>query len=698
MSVTLFTDKKPQAVSPKGEWLFPQVMMMEVNRLGQLRYPAVKARGTLTLALNVSNGETVLIDSKTYVFVNTLTGVDGQVKIGATKEESIANLIAAIKLEGTPNSQYTTQSTLHPTVYAKVGPTTAKLLAIAKVGGVAGNSIVLGEALAGAGNQWDAATLGTTVAGENESDADSYIQPHYYGGVNNNSGQQYNVREMYYHGGGESDASDDRLWQHRHAVMNFPMKEYKLLAGATRKLFMPNNLDRLVKRIDVLNVKSFVKRPEWQSVISSPFAESTSNITFHTVEMGDDRFALFYRQQGGTTGIYVIIGQLATNGTITWGTPAIITTLDQYDSNFDAVLISTNKILCTFGHGASTFTHTATITVSGTVASVNTPVQVVATNFTWKKLCKLDTDKALLAVYTGTTLSIYVVTVTGTVPSYGSVVTQTNTQNPFIVQNGTDKAQLVFWDSSLSRVKSSVITVTGTTPTIQAAIVIGYEGSFGYKTTQIVQVATDKFVYYHYNGQLHPYRGRDRAKFIMLTVSVNTTSISHTLEMRNGVYDGNLTYFKKLDANNWMMWNKPQGRVGKLTLDLTNNQMTINDIPYQHSIWDHDSYQTNFMQKIQETNNIQRSPEPAITTNGWVFLATDNNLNGGIVAWTDKTFSFEVYLDDELVGTYNKTMPGTIEGVIVRIPLNRFEAALKIKNPGSVDLFFMMPNLVTAIE
>lgn len=698
MSVTLFTDKKPQSVSPKGQWLFPQVMMMEVNRLGQMRYPAVKARGTLTLALNALNGETVLIDSKTYVFVNTLTGVDGQVKIGSTKEESIANLIAAINLEGTPNSQYTTQTTLHPSVYAKLGPTTAKLIAIAKVGGVAGNSIAISESLTGAGNQWDASTLGTTVVGADESDADSFIQPHYYGGVNNNSAQQYNVREMYYHGSGEEDASDDRLWSHRHAVMNFPLKEYKLLAGATRKLFMPNHFDRLIKRIDVLNVKSFIKRPEWQSTISSPFAESTSNITFQTVEMGDDRFALFYRQQAGTAGIYVIIGQLAVNGTITWGTPAIITTLDQFDANFDAVLINTNKILCTFGHGASTFTHTATITVSGTVASVNTPVQVVATNFGWKRLCKLDTDKALLAVYTGTTISIYVVTITGTVPSYGSVVNQANSTYPQIVQNGTDKAQLIFWDSSLSRVKSSVITVTGTTPTIQASIVIGYEGSFSYRANNFIQVATDKFVYYHPWGHLHPYRGRDRSRFIMLTVSVNTTSISHTLEMRNGVFDSNVNYFKKLDANNLMWWNKPQGRVSKIALDFSTNQMTINDIPYQHSIWDNGTYQTNFMQKSAETNNIQRSPEPAITTNGWVFMATDNNLNGGIVAWSDKTFSFELYLDDELVGTYNKTIPGAIEGVIVRLPVNRFEAALKIKNPGSVDLFFMIPNLVTTIE
>jgi hypothetical protein len=332
------------------------------------------------------------------------------------------------------------------------------------------------------------------------------------------------------------------------------------------------------------------------------------------------------------------------------------------------------------------------------VASVNTPVQVVATNFTWKKLCKLDTDKALLAVYTGTTLSIYVVTVTGTVPSYGSVVTQANSQYPHIVQNGTDKAQLIYWDSSGSKVRSSVITVTGTTPTIQASIVIGYDGNFGYRANNFIQVATDKFVYYHPWGSLHPYRGRDRARFIMLVVSGNSTSISHTLEMRNGVFDSNINYFKKLDVNNLMWWNKPQNRVAKITLDLTANQMTINDIPYTHSIWDDDSMQTNMMQKRAETNNIQRAADPAMTTNGWVFVATDNNVNGGIVAWSDKVFNFEVYLDDELVGTYTKAVPGAIEGVIVRIPLNRFETALKIKNIDAVDLFYMLPHIVTAVE
>lgn len=697
MSITLITDKKTGAVSPKGEWLFPQVMMMEANRLGQARYPAVKARGTLTLALNVSNGESVTIDSKVYTFVNTLTGVDGQVKIGATKEESIANLIAAVNLAGTPNTQYSTQTTLHPTVYAKVGSTTAKMIAIAKVGGVAGNSIATTETLAGAGNQWDAATLGTTVAGADESDADSIIHPHYYGGVNNNSGQQYNVRELYYHGAGEEDASDDRLWQHKGAVQNFPMKEYKLAAGATRKLFQPNHFDRNVKRYDAMNIKAFMKRPEFQT-LNSPFAESTNNIVFHAVEMGDDRFAVFYRQQAGTTGVYVVIGQMAAAGTVTWGTPVLVTAKDQYDANFDAILVSTDKILATFGEGASDFMQTCTLTVSGTVVSKNTSVQVAAVAYTWKKLCKLNTDKALLAYYTGTTLSIVVVTITGTVPSYGSIVTQATSTYPQIVQNGTDKAQLVYVETATSRMRSAVITVTGTTPTIQASILIGYDINVGYKVNQLRQVATDKFVYYHPWGNLHPYRGRDRAKLIMLTVSSNTTSISHTLELRNTIYDTNITFLSQLDANNWMLTNHAQRRAAKLVLDLTANTMQINDIPYRTTIWDDTTQQTNFMQKAAETNNIQRACDPIKTTNGWAFVATDNNTGGSLYLWTDKTFSFEVYIDDELVGTYNKTMPGVIEGVRVLITLNRLEVPMKIKNTGAVDLFFMIPSMVTNID
>ena len=151
--------------------LFPLTQFIEVNRLGEARYPAVKAQGILTAAGNASNGETVVIGSKVYSFVTTLSGVDGQVKIGSTKEETLANLAAAINLTGVPNSQYTTQTTLNTLVSARVSGAT--LIATAKTGGTAGNSIATTETCANM--SWDAATLGTARAGAEESGADSII-------------------------------------------------------------------------------------------------------------------------------------------------------------------------------------------------------------------------------------------------------------------------------------------------------------------------------------------------------------------------------------------------------------------------------------------------------------------------------------------------------------------------------------------
>lgn len=122
------------------------------------------AQGTLTLALNVANGETVTIDTKTYTFETVLTDVDGNVLIGATASDSLDNLIAAINLDTGAGTLYATSTTLHPTVSAAAGAGDT-MVANAKTVGTDGNSIATTETLAGAGNQWDDTTLGTTTAG-----------------------------------------------------------------------------------------------------------------------------------------------------------------------------------------------------------------------------------------------------------------------------------------------------------------------------------------------------------------------------------------------------------------------------------------------------------------------------------------------------------------------------------------------------
>ena len=67
--------------------------------------------GTLTLAANAGNNETVTIGLKVYKFQTSLTDVDGNVKIGAAATNSIDNLIAAINLAAGAGSTYATSMT-----------------------------------------------------------------------------------------------------------------------------------------------------------------------------------------------------------------------------------------------------------------------------------------------------------------------------------------------------------------------------------------------------------------------------------------------------------------------------------------------------------------------------------------------------------------------------------------------------------
>lgn len=55
---------------------------------------------------NVSDGDTVLIGTKTYTFKGTLTPTEGQVLIGGDADASLLNLIRAINHTGTPNTDY----------------------------------------------------------------------------------------------------------------------------------------------------------------------------------------------------------------------------------------------------------------------------------------------------------------------------------------------------------------------------------------------------------------------------------------------------------------------------------------------------------------------------------------------------------------------------------------------------------------
>jgi len=122
----------------------------------------VQATGTLTATVNFADTETVTTGTKTYQFQTALTNVDGNVLIGATLSDSLANLAAAINLGAGAGSLYAAATTANTFVEATSTATTLVLLAI--VGGTAGNSIVTTETATNA--SFGGATLsgGTDVA------------------------------------------------------------------------------------------------------------------------------------------------------------------------------------------------------------------------------------------------------------------------------------------------------------------------------------------------------------------------------------------------------------------------------------------------------------------------------------------------------------------------------------------------------
>jgi len=125
---------------------------------------AVAAQGKLTLAANPANNETMTIGAKTYTFQTVLTDVDGNIAIGANLVATQANVVAAINLSGVGGTNYAASMTAHPTVAA--GTFAANdLILTAKTAGTAGNSIATTSTFAAAGSHFDAATLGTTRAG-----------------------------------------------------------------------------------------------------------------------------------------------------------------------------------------------------------------------------------------------------------------------------------------------------------------------------------------------------------------------------------------------------------------------------------------------------------------------------------------------------------------------------------------------------
>jgi hypothetical protein len=128
---------------------------------------SIAATATLTFTGNAVDTQTVTVGAKTYTFQDTLTNVNGNVKIGATTAASITNLVAAVNLGAGSGTTYAAAMTLHPTATAQDG-TGDTIDFTAKTAGTGGNSLASTETLANA--SFGGATFSGGVAATTASD------------------------------------------------------------------------------------------------------------------------------------------------------------------------------------------------------------------------------------------------------------------------------------------------------------------------------------------------------------------------------------------------------------------------------------------------------------------------------------------------------------------------------------------------
>ncbi len=662
----------------KGQQTVPFPKFVEWDRPGMAQWPAIKAQGKLTLQNQPTAGETITIGTKTYSFVASLvTNTDGQIVIGGNVAATRANVMAAINLSGLPGSQYATATSLNGDVEATaiIGN---DVIVTAKVGGTAGNSIASTSTLV-APNAFDAVTLGTYRAGAAASDADSLIIPGYRGCFNNYINSMYNNREMFYIGRSSWDGDEDRAFGiQNELIREFPYHEYLISPAATRKMYAMNFIERRVKSVKTLSMYTKLRDIETQT-LSSPFAKSTGNAVFKTLELDSARFIAFYRQQAGTTGIYAVVGNTNTNGTITWGAPLLMYTVDWYNENFDAVVINTGKVLMALPNGASNYIHTAVLTISGTGIALNTPVQIVAVAPSYKQLVKVGTDKAIIAFENGAAINLYCVSVSGTVPSYGSLASIASTSKPHLAPNGTDKCQIAYIGSG--GWYSAVVTTSGSTITVQAGVQISYDANYSYRYIWLLPLATDTFVFWSHWGQVQ-YQTRDRYKMGLLTVSGTNTALTSSTYAPCSWWGG-MMYPKVIDATNFYIYRFESSRItgGKVTL--SNGVLTIPQMPYKGFGWnENDGAQANY--KYQQYNNMPQIADPVSCNGNMFFITTDNNMSGQFAVYSDRSFSFDLYNGDDYFGTFTKSDLGLIQKIVVDVPIGKEEFGLKIKSNDSV--------------
>jgi len=555
--------KNQGATAPKGTYLFstPAMMFQEIFRKIFL-YNAIASQGTYTLSIQPTNGQTTVVGGKTYTWQTTLTDVDGNIKIGASLAASQQNLIDAINLTGTVGTQYAASMSENPQVSAATSWTTNTLVVTAKTAGTAGNSIATG----GTAGSWDAATLGTTRAGVGETETDTGLwssnwsnQSGYASVADVNDATWTNFDDYNQQGQGGWKNSD------------FAFTSDLIAAGASRKVVLPDHFGRAIRRLRKISPRIYTQK-RTRAVLGAPFTAHGSNQIIKAIPLDTSRVAWMYNQHGGTTGMYLVIASVDANGLQTFGTPVLID--DNTDVELvDMCMVSTDKLFFVFP-GTTSFATGRVATISGTTITMNAVVQIAATAIAGSATCEtVGTDKAVVAWGNGTQVTYNVVSIAGTVPSYGANFNITGSPTwTKLIANGTDKLQAFYLKAAGPT--TIVVSVSGTSVSFGGELNIMGGALMNSKYTHAaLQIATDKFIWmgstYDENVNF------DRRNTALINVSSLTSSVGGTaLSSMNG--HDTMRIFRASGNDYYYIGHNSTAMAGKkFTVDTTANTITF---------------------------------------------------------------------------------------------------------------------------
>jgi len=138
---------------------------------------AVAAQGTLTVAADVTEDDTITINGVTFTFKDALTGAENEILNGADHDATQASLEAAFKDRDNGGVLHTvTDATFEAIAVTMAAFSSDDAVFTANVKGTAGNALATTSSFTDGGNAFDAVTLGTTTAGVDAADKLSTLE------------------------------------------------------------------------------------------------------------------------------------------------------------------------------------------------------------------------------------------------------------------------------------------------------------------------------------------------------------------------------------------------------------------------------------------------------------------------------------------------------------------------------------------